>query len=332
MRRPSKPKKIDLSQVQYNTWYTKLSEFFQAKNGLAPSEVPEKVKGILDEAQVGWPRAPRDIETRIKMKSGYQWASHNNLRPNADSIPNVINHKEKIKKTIQELFQLENHLSTEEQKWFNQRKAEYEGEFEFNKSSDVPLLFQLLVEELTQRRVAGMILSNPQNADTFSKFMTESLKRLQDTQVKLGITREQRADLIENRSGDVASLSLDVDRKIATARDKVKEWEKEAQKQKFLRNQNGPLNPLPPFEKIEALLGLDAEGNIGHVLDTKEMDQIMQEAERIHDEVLEEERTELEAGSEEERTDEEGTTEETSTETEETITGTIVSREDSDSN
>jgi hypothetical protein len=289
MRRPSKPRKIDLSETQYDIWYPKLSEFFKSKNGMSETEVSEKVKGILEEAQAGWPRAPLDIETRIKMKSGYQWVSHNNLRPNADKIPNVMNHREKVKKTIQELFQLENHLSVKEQEWFNQRKREYEEEFEFNKSSDVPLLFQLVVEELTQRRVAGMILSNPQNADTYSKFMTESLKRLQDTQVKLGITREQRSDLLDNRAGDVSSLSVDIDRKIKVAKEKIAAWEKDAQRQKFLRNQEGPLNPLPPIEKIEALLGLDEGGNLGHTLDTKEMDELMKAAERIHDEASEEE-------------------------------------------
>lgn len=267
--------KIALSKGSYETWHDTLKQFFVDK-GLPEPEAMDKVKSILDEAQSGWPRAPRDIETRIKMKSGYQWKSHNNLNGNADTIPNVIRHREKVNKTIRDMYQWENNMSDDEMKWFKNREAQYLSEFEFNESSDKPLLFQLLIEELTQRRLAALILRNPKEADSYSKLMTESLKRLQDTQTKLGITREQRADLLDNRAGDISSLSLDLDAKIKKIGEKMEEWKKESSKYKFLREQQGPINLLPPLNKIEALLNIDNEGNLGKDINTDDVSELIE--------------------------------------------------------
>jgi hypothetical protein len=190
------------------------------------------------------------------------------------------------------MYQWENNVNSFELSWWRERESHYETEFEFNQSSDKPLLYQLLVEELTQRRLGALMLKSPKEADSYSKLMTESLKRLQDTQTKLGITREQRADAIDNRTGDVSSLSIDLDEKIRRAKLKIDEWAKDTAKRRFQRDQGDPINPLPPISKIEALLGIDAEGNIGAKLDTEDMANIAEEATHIHDEMLETEEVE----------------------------------------
>jgi len=282
---------LDMSEASYRTWYDKLTDYYTDK-GLSQLKIPEKIKKILDDAKRGWPHAPRDVETRIKIKSGYKWKSHNNLAPNAENIPNVIRHNEKVDNTIRDMYQWDQNLSDREMAWWKEREGEYEKEFEFNDSSDKPLLFQLLVEELTQRRLGALILKDASAADAYSKLMTESLKRMQDTQTKLGITREQRADLIDNRSGDVSSLSLDLDEKIRRAKDKIEEWTKDTSKQKFIKSKLDPINPLPPIPKIEALLGIDAEGNLGGNIQTEDMADIIEEAATIHDEMLETEEPE----------------------------------------
>lgn len=282
---------IEMSEKSYQEWYDILIEFFTSK-GSNKEESISKTKEILKEVQDGWPHAPKDVETRIKMKSGYKWKSHNNLVSNPDYLPNVIRKEEKKNETVRDMYQWESNVSESELAWWKNREAEYEKEFEFNNSSDRPLLYQLLVEELTQKRLGAMMLKNPKSADNYSKLMTESLKRLQDTQTKLGITREQRADAIDNKTGDVSSLSVDLDEKIRRAKLKVDEWDKEAAKFKFKKSQTEPINPLPPISKIEALLGLDKEGNIGKKLYTADMADMAEEAATIHDETLETEEIE----------------------------------------
>jgi hypothetical protein len=285
-RKIKKPEPIKLSDASYKAWKDKLVKFFEVK-GLDTEDAEEKVILVLEQAQKGWPHAPKEINTRIKMKSGYQWKSHDNLKPNAESLPNVINTNIDRDQTLSELYQWEASISTEEKKWWDRRKSQFEEEFEFNNSSDQPLIFQMLLEELTQMRIASLILRNPKGADKYNKLMTDSLKRLQDTQTKLGITREQRADLLEKAEGDVASLSLNLDDKIKKAKLKVEQWAKEEAKNKFIKNREGVINPLPPVEKIEALLGMNPDGTLGAKLDTHELSEVMEEAVKIHDETLE---------------------------------------------
>lgn len=279
--------RLKLSDRQQQEWYDVLAEFFLSK-GVPKEDISEKIKEILNQAQEGWPRAPKDIATRIKMKSGYQWKSHSNLRANPDTLPSVIEDNNNRVNTMRDLYQWEKSLKSSEQIWWRKRESQYRSEFEFNKSSDEPLLFQLLVEELTQQRLAAIILKDPKMADAYSKLMTDSNRRMQDLQTKLGITREQRADILDDAEGDIASLSIDFDEKVKRAKLQIKEWAKEEEKFKFIKDQAGPINPLPPFRKIEALLGMDPEGNLGSNLDTMEISKILNEANKIHDETLEE--------------------------------------------
>lgn len=280
-RKIGKPISIQLSDASYIVWLEKLSKFFEA-TGLDIGTATQKAEGILTEAQKGWPHAPKDINVRIKMKSGYDWHPHKNLKSNSESLPNVKVANLKRDQTINELYQWENNLADGEKRWWNERESTYRREFEFNKSSDEPLLFQLLTEELNQKRLATILLENPRKADLYSKLMTDSLKRLQDTQAKLGITREQRADLLENAEGDISTLSIKFEDKIKLAKEKIKEWAKEEAAQKFIKEREGINNTLPPISKIEALLGIDPEGKIKEDVDTQEV------AELLHKDAIQE--------------------------------------------
>lgn len=283
---PAKIEKIQLSERQYEKWDDTLSEFFLSKE-IPFEDVPDKVKSVLDEAQRGWPRSPRDIETRIKMKSGYKWKSHNNLRSNTDSLPSVQDSDNRRNGAMRELYQWEKSLKPEEKLWWERREAQFRAEFEFNQSSDQPLLFQLLVEELQQQRIAALILKDPKTGDAYSKLSTDSLKRMSDIQTKLGITREQRSDILDNAEGDMSSLSIDFDEKVKKAKLQIVKWQKEEAKRKHTKSIEGVINALPPFEKIEALLGMDPEGNLGANLDTMDISKVLNEATKIHDETLE---------------------------------------------
>lgn len=283
---PTKIESIKLSERQYQSWYDTLAEFFLSKE-FPVEEVPEKVKSVLTQAQRGWPRSPKDIGTRIKMKSGYKWKSHKNLKSNTESLPSVQESDDKREGTMRDMYLWEKSLKPLEKTWMERREAEYRSEFEFNNSSDKALLFQLLVEELTQQRLASIILKDTKSADAYSKLMTDSTKRMQDLQTKLGITREQRSDILDNAEGDISSLSADYDEKVRRAKLQIEEWHKEERKHLHFKKTDGVINALPPFEKIEALLGMDPEGNLGSNLDTMEISKVLEEATKIHDETLE---------------------------------------------
>jgi len=234
-------------------WYPVLADYYRQK-GEAEDRIPDIVNTVLAEAQAGWKRAPRDLDTRIKMKSGYQWKSHANLKPKK---------KEEIEENIKSnkeediSFEITSSMTKKERDWFELRLKDYVTDFDFNNSSDKPLLEQLLVEELIQRRLFGLQLKYIDR--DYSKKMSESLKRVSDIQTKLGITREQRAGALDNIDGNVAQISVDLNEKLKKMPEKIRREEEEELYYSNLKKQRPIVNILPAPEKLEAMLRIDGK-------------------------------------------------------------------------
>ena len=247
-------KSIVITREDIEKWTPVLKKYFSGKssgdlqnifNKYNVEDIDELLDKIFAECQTGWNRAPYNLDTRIKIKTGFQWRSHENLRP-----------REKKQETEQEVKEEENVFNTmsdKEKEWWGNRKMEYLDDFDFNKSSDIPLLDQLLLEELLQRRIFYKQLKNKDH--DYNKQLNDGLKRIADIQTKLGITREQRAGVLNKIDGNIAQISVELNEKLAKMSDELKKEYEEEMKYLSIRNQREPANILPPLAKIEALLG-----------------------------------------------------------------------------
>ena len=73
--------RIILSESEKDNWISILFEYYSTK-GFSENEANSKIEAVLQESQIGWKNAPKNIDDRIKLKSGFQAKSHENLKPN----------------------------------------------------------------------------------------------------------------------------------------------------------------------------------------------------------------------------------------------------------
>jgi hypothetical protein len=250
---------IEMTEEDRQRWFLPLKEYFISK-GLSPEDAEKEIEKSFLECSEGWERAPRDLDTRIKMKTGFHWKSHSNLRPRQKKTDEEILEEtpQEDKDDISENY-IDSYVKPHEKIWIEERRRVYYSEFDFNPSSDKPLVDQLLVEELIQRRIfKNQLQGTLKNLD--SRVLTESLKRMSDIQTKLGITREQRAGILNNIDGNVAQLSVSLDQKLITMTEEEKKNEEEEVQFIAKKRQRPPENILPPVSKIEALLHVGDKG------------------------------------------------------------------------
>ena len=244
---------ILMTKEDQERWIGPLTEYYRG------SGIPEeKIKGTIEEifaaAQVGWARAPRDLDTRIKVKSGFQCKSHANLKPRRKVVPEIeVQDQEEVNQD-DSLFDT---MTKTEKDWWGIRISEYSLDFDFNSSSDKPLIEQLLVEELVQKRLFKLQIRYPDK--DYSKRMNDGLKRIGDVQTKLGITREQRAGILNKIDGNVAKIASELDEKLKLMPEKMLADYKEELYYNHLKSQRPPVNILPPIEKVEAMLNIDGK-------------------------------------------------------------------------
>lgn len=241
---------IIMTDADRQRWTDPLTEYYRQK-GLSEDKIQLSIDKVFAESQAGWERGPRDLDTRIKMKSGFQWKSHENLKPRRKEIDDIETIESDEDSSEESMFK---YFSQFEKNWWEERLSTYTKDFEFNDSSDKPLLYQLLVEELMQQRLQKHSIRYPDR--DFNKKLNDSLKRITELQQRLGITREQRAGILNKIDGNVAQLAVQLDEKLDQMPDKMKKDYEEELYYVNLKKQKPPINILPPIGKIEALLRL----------------------------------------------------------------------------
>jgi len=258
---------IPMTKADQLRWRPILEEYYRDK-GVPENQIEDIIDQVFVECQKGWERGPRDLDTRIKVKSGFQWVSHENLKPNRQKLSEEQEKPEEDDNVGDDY--LYGTMTQNERIWWGKRKDIYVKDFEFNESSDKPLLEQLLVEELSQRRLFKMQLKYPDR--DYSKKLTDSLKRVTEIQSKLGITREQRAGILNKIDGNVAELALSLDEKLARMPETLRLEYEEELRCINLKAQRPPINVLPPIEKVEALLQVG--GKLSANLDSERISEI----------------------------------------------------------
>ena len=263
---------ISMSDSDKERWAEPLREYYRKKETLTEDQIEKEITRVFAEVQVGWNRAPSDLDTRIKMKTGFQWKSHANLKPNWKEVdegtPAVVEEAENDSNDASDKFM---------QKWEiefrDTRLQEYAEDFDFNESSDKLLLYQLVTEEIIQQKLVRLQFQNPKQ--DYNKRLTDNLKRITDIQQRLGITREQRAGVLDKMDGNVAQLAVSLEEKLKAMPDKLRQEYQEIVHYRNLKDQRPPENVLPPIEKIEALLSVG--GKITANLQSDKISEIVEE-------------------------------------------------------
>jgi hypothetical protein len=119
-------------------------------------------------------------------------------------------------------------LRAPDKRFWKQREDYYRREFDFNSSSDFSLLIEVISNEIKIHKIHEMEFAelektidpeddesgpDPQKLLALSKMTAEAHKQLQDSLKALGVTRDQRKEELESGEGDIASLSLSLDKK-----------------------------------------------------------------------------------------------------------------------
>jgi hypothetical protein len=281
MGRPITP--IKVGEKEKKLWKETLLSYYKERGDIQESDISGLIEQKIKESEAGWEGAPRSFRDRLMRKTGYgmQAALMGKARgAKAKKVTKEVPSKPKIDL---QFYDFDRVLKLKEKKWWVSRQQAYAEDFEFNNSSDYVLLQQLLIEELVQRRLAIKQIENPDET-SYSRLISESLKRLHNLQTKLGITREQRADELDAMDGNVAVLSVMLDEKLKEI-DKIQdEQEKEEKYYTALHNQRDVVNILPPQEKIGAILGINDDGTADLI--DKKID-ISKQIEKLHKKTLE---------------------------------------------
>lgn len=233
----------------------------------------ERVESFIEKARDGWTKAPKEWERRFfQMIVGLT-----RDRENSDRIANRI--RSDIEKFI-ELDALEPNIEAryedlrrkqaevsfkrafmgspstqrdkeEKKKYMFLKDAweRYVRDYEFNISSDLTLLRQLITTEWVMRKLGEEQEEDVKNAHKYSKPLKDAEDRYAKLADSLGILRKGREKDKDQKAKDFSSLSKDLDRKLDMIKQlRNKDQNEESMFIKMQKLRNDPTNKIPESE------------------------------------------------------------------------------------
>ena len=245
-RKPHVPKVLHPPQEEVDTLREKLVAHYKAFPGFSGDPLA-KADWAIEASRKGWANCPKTFEKRVRTKAKMHHAGGANLRNRGEltsqkasregAIEAAIDsadplHQPAIEEVIDHIGRdkVLRALKAPDKKFWKQREKYYRREFEFNSSSDFTLLIEVISNELKIAKIHEMEFEelerapdsdkgiegpDPQKLLALSKMTSEAHKQLADSLKSLGVTRDQRRDELENADGDISSLSLSLDKKLA---------------------------------------------------------------------------------------------------------------------
>ena len=108
--------------------------------------------------------------------------------------------------------------------------AKYLADFELNQSSDQPIIRQVIIEEILQRRIQEDVLKAARGETTrgdIVKILNDSYARMSSSQDLLGISGKQRAGKKTSTDGSIAELNMVYSKTLEEFPDLEVQWEAE---------------------------------------------------------------------------------------------------------
>lgn len=239
--------------------------------------VESKIKDVMERASKGYICAPKNYLKRIQFITKWNTTALKNrfdYKPNFENAKQIQLQKEfkendvKTSETISYGFDIKKMIpDPNERKYWQQREQKYRDEFDFNNSSDWGLLLQVLLEELTQFRLARRRVSNPD--DDVEVLITDSYMRLIKAQEALGITRKQREAAQNETEGNIAQLVVKYEEKIAHI-ERIREKDRLEEESKMISHHNRDALKELPQDLAEAMSTVNEFEDMVDILTEKE--------------------------------------------------------------
>ena len=238
----AKIEELHPTQDEIDYWKEQVRPIFELRLGTENTDKVDKaIEDVIEKAKSGWPKAPKSFATRVRNAAkdwGVDGENKKHLVQNKNKgykvskkyKDTVLARRERELEAFLELYDgFTEKLEEKDKKYFRNRVKYYMREYRFNMSSDLPLLLELIAEELLHRRImvdvaAENDLSDVNKLSKTLKLVTESMREIQKV---LGITRQQRQKALGGTEGSVAEVSMLLEEK----KKKIEAIEKEEKEQ-----------------------------------------------------------------------------------------------------
>jgi hypothetical protein len=275
----------------------------QARNFI--KEVYRKVKNvkgnlntiankIIKDCKNGWPNAPKTFRGRIffklnlnedgttKSKGGYH--GENALVKAQNAVLKRAGRAMVGDSTDDsDWLDLNLSLTPREKEFFDKRLAEYKEDFDLNLSSDMPIVEQVIIEEIVQKRAQVEALKAAKGESvnpSVSKILTETYGRLQKAQEVLGIAGKQRLDKKSYIEGSILDLHKIYIETVKDYPETEIKWQAEElvlMLRKFKRNELTAIDfknllDMTPEEGLEKYKEYIDRGTLDKISDSLELD------------------------------------------------------------
>jgi hypothetical protein len=255
MAKKDKSMQLFPSEEEVEYYRKELTDLYKLR--LGTDDVSEQVENILKTSIDGFTNAPKTLKARVYSiaKIGQKHEKHRKAKESTKPKNYTKLALDSRVKKLQEFIDLYDgfakHLIDEDKQYVNKRLEFYIKEFEFNQSSDLPLLLQLITEELLQRRLMIFLATNmnDESGAIIIADASKAIKNLSDDmsnlQVKLGITRQQRETATGAKEGSISEIVVQLEKK----KKKIAEVEKIEREQEQIweemKKKRGDYNPVP---------------------------------------------------------------------------------------
>ena len=189
-----------------------LTEFYIAAKE-PQEEIQDKIDVIIQQCLYGWKNAPMDFDSRIRAKLG-----RNSLlyKKSIGRLPqNISPGGDKIGLSAIDFIGI--NINPEEKKFLRDRERAYRKDYEFNDSSDLPLLIEILVDELVLKRLQQERVLDD-DYSVVQKKVEAVQKRVLNNMESLGILRSQRIENDQNIEGNISQASVIAEKKLENIR------------------------------------------------------------------------------------------------------------------
>lgn len=273
----AKVKPIPLTVEEREKWVNIIYDYFNDsgnlpiayKNFLVSEDGSKSTNPLLDfcvivvsECERGWPKAPNQFPSRLTLKT--QWNSALKASKIAKSQEQVFSQtRTDALGSNDKGLDLSSVLTESERVFFKKRMDEYLNDFEFNTSSDLPLVERLIIDEVMYKRLSilhlesittGVSRNKNMTVDILNGLIDDTHKRINELQKQLGISRQQRSDALNNSSKSIAELAAVFDEKVRNDASLIVKLDEEMKIYGLQKSLEEPINDIPDKNQLEQIL------------------------------------------------------------------------------
>lgn len=243
------PSEREAMREKIISWKTRLG----LPRNISIEDINREADRVIDRACEGWGTASTVFENRITLLLGLNpdWSPKDHGTGGKRHKATGVQTEDDLAIIVTDKDLLDG-LTKRERLFFKNRIDEYNREFGLNNSSDHSLILQVIAEEIRQRRLIRESVIDIKKS--YDKELNSSIKRMTESLTALGITRSQRQEANTEIDGNVAQLSLELDKKLMRcAKENERMYQEEEEYLQMHNERAGPKNHVPSMKEIEEI-------------------------------------------------------------------------------